>query len=108
MVICAAWSSKNMRMTPGAVQAGCSSCRRRIVVGRAGQRLEPDPGFKKRYICIRCAQREAPDETAVAAPGSLEEAAKVIGKGNAIIAGSQMRRTKLKDFRPEQIDGPDE
>jgi hypothetical protein len=83
----------------------CSGCRRRLIVARAGQRVEPDPGFSKRYMCIRCAQAESPDETAAPAPGSLEEAAKVIGQTGAIIAGSQMSRIKLKHFDAEEIDG---
>lgn len=104
-VICARWSEKTRRRTPGAIVERCSGCRRRLIVAPAGQRVEPDPGFSKRYLCIGCAQAESPDEMAAPAPGSLEEAAKVIGPANAIIAGSQMGRTKLKDFDPKQIDG---
>jgi hypothetical protein len=105
MVICAMWSRKNMRQTPGSVMKRCASCRRRLTVSPVGQRVQPDEGFAKRYLCIRCAQAEAPDETAMPAPGSLEAAAQVIGKENAIIAGAAMRRVPLKDFKPEEIDG---
>src|SRR3954462_13378012 len=104
-VICARWSEKNRRRTPGAIVERCGGCRRRLIGAPAGQRVQPDPGFSKRYLCIRCAQAESPDEMAAPAPGSLEEAAKVIGQTGAIVAGSQMSRIKLKDFDPKEIDG---
>lgn len=105
-VICSSWSSANKRQTPGSIDGRCAGCRRRIVVGRAGQRLEPDPGFEKRYLCIRCAQTEAPDSHAEPAPGALREVAKVIGPLNAIVAASQMKRARLGDIKPEDVDGP--
>jgi DNA-directed RNA polymerase subunit RPC12/RpoP len=105
MVICVAWSAKNMRLSPGSRQDRCATCRRRIVVSPVGQKLEADPGFEKRYLCIRCAQAEAPDAHVGPAPGALEEAAKRIGMENAIAIGSMAKRTRLGDFRPEEIDG---
>lgn len=104
-VICSSWSARNMRQTPGSVEGRCAGCRRRLTIGRAGQRVEPDPGFEKRYMCIRCAQAESPDAHAEPVPGALREAAQVIGPVNAIVAGSEMKRIRLGDFKPEDIDG---
>lgn len=105
MVICARWSAKTARLSPGSVRAKCAGCRRALSVSPVGQRLEPAPGFVKRYLCIRCAQAEAPDAHAGPAPGAIEAAAKVIGPAAAIMAGSQMKRLPLKGFKPEEIDG---
>lgn len=104
-IICARWSSKSARLSPGSIEGRCDSCRRRITVSRQGQQLEPDPGYSKRYVCIRCAQAESPDEHAGPVPGALEELAKQIGPTGAIVAGSEMKRTRLGDFDPRRIDG---
>jgi hypothetical protein len=104
-VICATATAKNMRLTPGSTRDTCAGCRRSITVSPQGRAVEPDEGFEKRYLCIRCAQAEDPEGIAEAAPGALEAAAKVIGQGQAIALGSRMRRTKLKDIPPDMVDG---
>lgn len=104
-VICAAWSAKNARLTPGSSQMACDSCRRRITVSPQGRAIVPDEGFSKRYVCIRCAQSESPDEHADPVPGALGELAKHIGSTGAIVAGSEMKRRRLGDFDPREIDG---
>jgi hypothetical protein len=105
-IICSAWTARVRRENPGSVRVACAVCGRRLTHSRQGQALKPDPGFEKRCICIRCAQQEAPDKTATPVPGAVEQLAELTGnKADAIMHGSEMRRVKLKDFDPDQIDG---
>lgn len=106
-VICVRYSAKNMRLVPGNREGRCAACRRRIVVSPQGRALEPDPGFEKRYLCIRCAQAEDPEATAGPAPGAPDEFVRQTGLSPAAasIVMGKMTRTKLKDFRPEDVDG---
>jgi DNA-directed RNA polymerase subunit RPC12/RpoP len=106
-VICVKFSEKNMRLVPGNREGRCDVCRRRIVVSPQGRAIEPDPGFTKRYLCIRCAQAEEPDDTAGPVPGAPDEFVRQTGltPAAASLVIGKMSRTKLKDFRPEDVDG---